>query len=234
VQSATERHCWDDVIGDDERLVASRYDTLRAPGTRPALLMIDCYRKVFGDGPASLAEAIDRFPSSCGAAAWDALPHLQRLLASARAGGVPVLHTTGDPTAVGGVTRRRPVADQDEAAGLEFVEELAPRPGEIVVRKSRASAFFGTPLSAILRRLDVDTVVVAGETTSGCVRASAVDAYSHGFSVIVVEEATFDRSPLSHKVNLFDLSLKYARVLHTDQATAYLASVGGEGRTRGR
>jgi nicotinamidase-related amidase len=227
---APERHCWDDVIGADERLVASRYDSLRAPGTRPALLMIDNYRKVFGDGPLPLAEGIDRFPSTCGTAAWDALPHLQRLLGAAREAGVPVLHTTGDPTAVGGVTRRR--VQGDDPDGLEFVPELAPRAGETVVRKSRASAFFGTPLSAWLRQLDVDTLVIAGETTSGCVRASAVDAYSHGFSVVVVEEATFDRSPLSHKVNLFDLSLKYARVLHTDQALAYLADVGGEGRGR--
>jgi nicotinamidase-related amidase len=230
MEQAPERHCWDDVIGDDERLVASRYDSLRAPGKRPALLMIDNYRKVFGDGPLSLAEGIDRFPSTCGTAAWDALPHLRQLLGSARAAGVPVLHTTGDPTAVGGVTRRR--GQRDDPDGLEFVPELAPRDGETVIRKSRASAFFGTPLSAWLRQLDVDTLLITGETTSGCVRASAVDAYSHGFSVIVVEEATFDRSPLSHKINLFDLSLKYARVLHTDQALAYLAEVGGEGGGR--
>jgi nicotinamidase-related amidase len=233
MEQAPERHCWDDVIGDDERLVASRYDSLRPSGTRPALLMIDNYRKVFGDRPMSLAEGIERYPSTCGTAAWDALPHLQQLLGAARAAGVPVLHTTGDPAAVGSITRRRAGPAGDEA-GLEFVPELAPRDGEIVVRKSRASAFFGTPLSAWLRQLDVDTLVLAGETTSGCVRASAVDAYSHGFSVIVAEEATFDRSPLSHKVNLFDLSLKYARVLHTDEALAYLASVGGEGRTWGR
>jgi maleamate amidohydrolase len=234
MEPATERHCWDDVIGDDERLVASRYDSRRSPGARPALLMIDCYRKVFGDRRAPLAEAIEQFPSTCGTAAWDALPHLRELLRAARSAGVPVLHTTGDPTAVGGVTRRHPGPSQDDATGLEFVEELAPDPGEIVVRKSRASAFFGTPMSTWLRQLDVDTVVVAGETTSGCVRASAVDAYSHGFGVVVVEEATFDRSPLSHKVNLFDLSLKYATVLHTEQAVAYLGSVDGDTRSRGR
>jgi nicotinamidase-related amidase len=125
---------------------------------------------------------------------------------------------------VGAVTRRRRDPGEDEAAGLEFVEPLAPLAAEIVVRKSRASAFFGTPLSTWLRQLDVDTVVLAGETTSGCVRATAVDAYSHGFGVAVVEEATFDRSPLSHKVNLFDLSLKYASVVHLDEAVRYLSA----------
>jgi maleamate amidohydrolase len=226
------RHCWDDVVGDDERLVASRYDRQRPLGGRPALLMVDCYRKVFGDRPQPLAVAIERFPSTCGPAGWAALPHLGALLAAARRAGVPVLHTTGDPTGVGAVTRRR-AEGTDDAAGLEFVEALAPWVGETVVRKSRASAFFGTPLSTWLRRLDVDTVVLAGQTTSGCVRATAVDAYSHGFEVAVVEEATFDRSPLSHKVNLFDLSLKYASVVGRDEALRYLeAGTGPAGLTR--
>ena len=223
MSGATERHCWDDVIGDDERLIASRYDRHRPLGRRPALLLIDCYLKVFGDRPRPLAEAIAEHPSTCGTAGWAALPHLEALLAAGRRAGVPVVHTTGDPSGgVGAVTRRRRTAGEEEAAGLEFVAPLAPRTGEIVLRKSRASAFFGTPLSTWLRELDIDTVVLAGETTSGCVRATAVDAYSHGFGVAVVEEATFDRSLLSHKVNLFDLSLKYASVVHLDEAVRYL------------
>ncbi|SOD94761.1 isochorismatase family protein [Blastococcus haudaquaticus] len=219
-----ERHCWDDVIGDDERLVMTRYRP-RPPGRRPALLLIDCYRKVFGDRPQPLAEAIEKFPSSCGLAGWAALPHLEELLTRARAAGVPVLHTTGDARVGvpgGGVTQRAPVPGHDDAAGLEFVEPLRPREGEIVVRKSCASAFFGTPLATWLRDLDVDTLVVAGETTSGCVRATTVDACSAGYRVVVVEEATFDRSPLSHKMSLFDLSLKYASVVHTDRALQVL------------
>ena len=220
-----EQHCWDDVIGDDERLVATRYRP-RGPGHRPALLLVDCYRKVFGDRPQPLAEAIEEFPSSCGLAGWAALPHLEALLERARAAGVPVLHTTEDArpgVPGGGVTQRAPGAGADDATGLEFVVPLRPRDGEIVVRKSRASAFFGTALSTWLRQLDVDTLVVAGETTSGCVRATVVDAYSHGLSVVVVEEAVFDRSPLSHKVALFDLHLKYASVVHVDRALELLA-----------
>jgi maleamate amidohydrolase len=224
-----EHHCWDDVIGDDERLVASRYGSPPLGG-RPALLLIDCYRKVFGDRPHTLAEGIDDHPSTCGTAGWDALPHLESVLGAARRAGVPVLHTTGDarPGVGGGaVTRRVRLPGEDEEAGLAFVESLAPRDGEVVVRKSRASAFFGTPLSTWLRQLEVDTVVLAGETTSGCVRATAVDAYSHGFNVAVVEEATFDRSPLSHKMSLFDLNLKYAAVLHVPQVLDYFSGRAG-------
>ena len=221
----TPQHCWDDVIGEDERLIASRYAADRALGEHPALLLIDCYQKVFGDRAQPLVEAIDEYPATCGSAGWEALPHLEALLLGARQAHVPVVHTTGDtrPEArLGAATLRSRAPGEDEASGYDIIAPLTPVDGEIVVRKSRASAFFGTPLSTWLRQLDVDTLVVAGETTSGCVRASVVDAYSHGFRVAVVEQATFDRSALSHKVNLFDLHLKYASVLHLDRALDYL------------
>ena len=219
-------HCWDDVIGPDERLVASRYETRRVLGTRPALLMIDCYAKVYGDRPQPLHEAIDAWPATCGLNAWVSLPYQEKLLTAARQAGVPVLHTTGEARAgarLGAATRRARVDGEDEVAGYEFMPSLAPAEGELMVRKSRASAFFGTPVSTWLRQLDVDTLLVAGESTSGCVRASVVDAYSSGLKVAVVEEAVFDRSTLSHKVNLFDMHLKYASVLHLDDVLHYLS-----------
>ena len=92
----------------------------------------------------------------------------------------------------------------------------------MVITKQRASAFFGTPLQAHLTQLGVQTVIICGESTSGCVRASAVDAYSYGFHVVLVEECCFDRSVLSHKVNLFDLHHKYADVLHIDHVEAHV------------
>jgi maleamate amidohydrolase len=219
-------HCWDDVVGADERLIASRYDINRPLGTRPALLMIDCYAKVFGDRPRPLAEAIDEWPATCGLNAWDALPALEKLLAGAREAGVPVVHTTGEArpgSRLGAATQRARVEGEDDLTGYAFLPSLAPIDGELVARKSRASAFFGTPVSTWLRQLDVDTVLVAGESTSGCVRASVVDAYSLGLKVAVVEEAVFDRSTLSHKVNLFDMHLKYAAVLHLDDALSSLS-----------
>ncbi|MDP9428065.1 MAG: isochorismatase family protein [Actinomycetota bacterium] len=219
-------HCWDDAIGPDERLIAARYETRRPLGTRPALLMVDCYRKVFGDRPQPLAEAIDEWPATCGVNAWTALPAMEKLLGSARETGVPVVHTTGESqpgSRLGAATRRARVAGEDDVAGYALMPSLAPVEGELMVRKSRASAFFGTPVSTWLRQLDADTLIVAGESTSGCVRASVVDAYSHGLKVAVVEEATFDRSSLSHKVNLFDMHLKYASVLHLDEVLSYLA-----------
>ena len=218
-------HCWDDVIGEEDRLVVARHAANRPLGSRPALLMVDCYVKVFGDRPQPLAEAIDAWPASCGLNAWDALPSLEKVLAGARAAGVPVLHTTGEARSdsrLGAATHWRRVDGEDDLAGYEFMPPLAPVDGELVCRKSRASAFFGTPVDSWLRQLDVDTLFVAGESTSGCVRASVVDAYSLGLKTVVVEEAVFDRSTLSHKVSLFDMHLKYASVLHLDQALAHL------------
>jgi nicotinamidase-related amidase len=91
-----------------------------------------------------------------------------------------------------------------------------------VIYKECASAFFGTPLIAHLRRLGVESLIICGESTSGCVRASTVDAYSYGFHNVLVEECTYDRSMLSHKVNLFDLHHKSADVMHVGEVIAHL------------
>jgi isochorismate hydrolase len=100
--------------------------------------------------------------------------------------------------------------------------ELAPEPGELVIYKERASAFFGTPLVAHLQMKKIDSLIICGESTSGCVRASTVDAYSYGFHNTVVEECTYDRAMINHKVNLFDLHHKYADVMHIEEVLAQL------------
>src|SRR5207302_5872896 len=100
--------------------------------------------------------------------------------------------------------------------------DYKPPAGDVVITKQRASVFFGTPLVAHLTQLGVQTLIVCGESTSGCVRASVVDAYSHGLHVALVEECCFDRSLLSHQVNLFDMHHKYADVLHAEEVIAHL------------
>lgn len=108
----------------------------------------------------------------------------------------------------------------------EIPEPTAPREGDVVIRKTKPSVFYGTPLLSSLVDRRVDTVIVTGCTTSGCVRATVVDAFSNGFATIVVEDAVFDRGELSHAVNLFDMDQKYADVVDTDEALVYLASLG--------
>jgi maleamate amidohydrolase len=217
-------HCWDDVLGPAERAALDGYRAPRSFRRARALLLVDLYNKAFAAARAH-GGPTPSDPAGCGPAAQRTLPVLQRLLAAARRHRVPVVYTVGDldvPTGDAGTLRSTPDAPERRQWGNQVVDGLAPRPGEVVLPKARASAFFGTVLDAHLRRLGVDALVVAGETTSGCVRATAVDAFSLGFDVAVVEEATFDRSPLSHKVSLFDLHCKYATVVHEDDAIRLL------------
>src|SRR5262249_7806475 len=137
----------------------------------------------------------------CGEYAHAAITPTKRLFAAARAAGLPVFYTTMDvradsrPRAVA-ATKRQKLQIEPELYAIRA--DFRPEPGDTIITKQRASAFFGTPLVAHLTQLGVRTVVICGESTSGCVRASAVDAYSHGLHVVLVEECCFDRSLLSH------------------------------------
>jgi nicotinamidase-related amidase len=106
--------------------------------------------------------------------------------------------------------------------GYDFVAEVKPGPGDITIPKFQASAFHGTALTSYLVGLGVDTVVVTGCTTSGCVRATVVDACALNFKVVVPQDAVYDRSQMSHAVNLFDMSSKYADVLPADELAEQL------------
>ncbi|MCW2696461.1 MAG: Nicotinamidase-related amidase, partial [Modestobacter sp.] len=215
-----EDHCWRDVVPPETLDVYRSYRrTTRIVG-RPAVLAVDLFSGVFPDGPMSLPEAVALNPRSCGPYAWAAREPIARLLDLARRSDVPVLFSSQDPE----ISRatHRPPSPQD-ALDLALDPAFGPRPGEAVVPKRRASVFFGTDLAERLTGLGVDTLVLCGETTSGCVRATAVDAYSHGFHVVVVEEAVFDRSPLSHTISLFDLHHTDADVLPLAQVERELA-----------
>ncbi len=187
---------------------------------RPALVAVDLYDLVYDGGPRPVRELMDEYPASCGEHAWRALPATVKLYASARRHGVPVVHVTYDnrketDARMNPTNRKR---RQPDLALYRIKEELAPLEGELVVYKKRASAFFGTPLSAFLNEMRADALFIAGESTSGCVRSSVVEACSLGYPVAVVADCVFDRSELSHKASLFDMHLKYADVIDVDAA----------------
>ena len=230
---------WDPFLtqSDKDHLAAS-VDRRVGFGARPALLLVDLYRAVFGDKPEPLLEAIKTWPSSCGMAGWNALPHIQKLLAGAREARIPVIHITmlADSGMVGwydAAHRDSPARGQgatggDEAAQSrkrragDIVDEVKPLPGEVVLKKTAPSAFWGTPLAAHLNYHQIDTLIVCGEATSGCVRASVVDAASYRYRVQVVEECVFDRHETTHALNLFDLHQKYADVIPLATALNHL------------
>ena len=220
-----ENHCWNDLVPPDVLDIYSHYARRTFVGPAPALLAIDLYELAYQGGAKPVAELHRSYPSSCGENAHAAIEPTRRLFAAARSVGIPIFYTTQDtrpdslPQRVSATKRQRPSRDPADYA---IKSEFKPQPGDVVITKQRASGFYGTPLMAHLTQLGIQTLIVCGESTSGCVRASAVDAYSNGFHVVLVEECCFDRSPLSHKVNLFDLHHKYADVLHVDQVTAHL------------
>ncbi|SOC49508.1 Nicotinamidase-related amidase [Blastococcus aggregatus] len=216
-----EDHCWRDVIPAETLEVYRSYQRETGIVGLPAVLAVDLFSGVFPEGPMTLADAVARNPRSCGPYAWAARTPIATLLNSARGRGLPVLFSSQNPE-TSRATNRPP--SQRDAADLSLDPFFGPRAGELVVPKRRASVFFETDLADHLERLGVDTLILCGETTSGCVRATAVDAYSHGFHAVVVEEAVFDRSPLSHKVSLFDLHHKYADVMSLAQVEQALAA----------
>lgn len=186
------------------------------PGARPALLVVDLMRAYFDE-----ASPLCLPSRSC-------LDSAARVLAAAREGGVPVVHTRVELAPDGrdgGVFVRKVPALRHLFGGgpmSELMPEVAPADGELVVVKKYASAFFGTSLASTLTAAGVDTVVVTGVSTSGCIRATGVDAVQHGFVPLVVADAVGDRTAATHESNLFDLQAKYAEVVDEATATAYL------------
>ncbi|HET8529145.1 MAG TPA: isochorismatase family protein [Gaiellaceae bacterium] len=226
---------WDRYLSERDRAVAEAAGLGQRGGygERPALLVIDVTVNFCGDRPEPILDSIARWRNSCGEAAWAAVPALQQLLTTARGAGVPVVYSAGLDTPPGPVysgrwadknSRRNEDTTPAKAGGNEIIEPIAPQPGDIVVRKTKPSAFHGSPLLDYLVDLKVDTLVCCGVATSGCVRTTVLDAFSHNFRVAVVEEATFDRIEASHALALFDINCKYGDVVSLDDATAYLST----------
>jgi maleamate amidohydrolase len=185
-------------------------------GPNPALIIVDVVMAYFEKTSPLYADLEDVLASN------------QRVLAAAREASIPVFFTNviyQPGGANGGLFYKKipslKVFDQGSPLGA-FPPGLKPEKGETVITKQFASAFFGTPLAVILTDLNVDTLVITGLSTSGCVRATALDALQHGFAPFVVREACGDRHPAPHEANLFDLAAKYAEVLSEDEVIRLL------------
>ena len=219
-----EDHCWKDVIDADTIKVYDCYRRDTKVGDKPALLCIDLYRLVYEGGPRPPVETTPQHYNTCGHFAYDAIEPTKRLIAAARRAGLPVFFCTQEtrpqnrPWGVGSTRHARKIPTEM----FEIYHEFKPEPQDVIITKQRASVFQGTPLVSHLNFLGIKSLIVCGESTSGCVRASCVDAYSVGYHVSLVEECTYDRSALIHKVNLFDLAHKYVDVMKVDEVVAHL------------
>ncbi|MGH7783435.1 MAG: isochorismatase family protein [Candidatus Binatia bacterium] len=226
---------WDDAITERDKLVlnACGYGRVRGLGKRPALAVIDMNYNWVGDRREPVLESINRIRHSCGAEAWDAVSVVRKLIDKARQKNIPIIYTTGFGAEANYESKRRSWKnhrhDEDETNAyserMKIVKEIAPEPSDIVIHKAKPSGFFGTPLQSVLNDYGVDTLLVTGGSTSGCVRATVIDAFSFNYFVAVVEEGTFDRIQLSHKANLLDMNMKYADVMQAEAVTRYLDSI---------
>lgn len=226
---------WDRFLTEQDKAAVAVKRYGRIPfGKKPALLLIDLYRWVFGDKPEPLLDAVKTWPGSCGLAGWNALPAIQKLLGTAREIGIPVIHTTGlDEDGIASWSAMRhgdepqgkdPEALERHRRRFDIIDEVKPLRGEAVFRKSSPSAFWGTALAGHLNYLGADTLITCGESTSGCVRASVVDGCTYRYRMIVVEECVFDRHEAPHAVDLFDMDQKYATVLPLEEVLQYIRS----------
>ena len=221
---------WDGIIPDEEQRAyrAAGFGRPTGLGKKPALLIIDVQYRTVGTQRVPFWEAIKEFPTSCGEIGWNAVDKIALLLAEFRANDWPVLYPHVAPKLnfdTGRLSDKVPAIMNVTSRGYDFVEEVAPREGDILLPKKHPSAFFGTPLASYLINLGADTLVVTGCTTSGCVRGSVVDAFAYNFRVLVPQDAVYDRSQISHAVNLFDMAEKYADVMPTADAIAALKNV---------
>ena len=212
---------WDGIIPPEDAMIMEReWGVSHGVGVAPALLVVDM----------TYAFVDDRFPLGYGKTGWPCVAAIRPLVDLARRRGLPIFFS-------GGLPARNPAerglwksSGRPLPAGLPdpnaIVEELEPLPHETVIRKRRPSAFFGTELASLLTFHRIDTIVLTGMVTSGCVRATAVDAFSHNFRVIVPEECVADRVQTSHAVALFDIHMKYGDVVPLAEVTTALEAPG--------
>lgn len=233
-------HVWDKFLTDRDKQVfdAAGYGQRAGFGERPIILVIDVNYNFTGDKSEPILDSIKRWPNSCGEEAWESMRHINRLLDAGREKGIPVIYTTAEMREDGwdrgswswknnrtGEWRSGQDIPQTNLDGNEINHEIAPAPQDIVIKKLKPSAFHGTPLSSFLTRFKADSVLMVGTTTSGCVRASVLDAFSENYRVTLVEEGCFDRSEASHAINLCDMHAKYADVVFTDEVVDYIAGL---------
>ena len=205
---------------------AAGFQGFLGAGGSPAVIVIDVCR-AYLDADSPLSDASGRFESARASGA--------RVVEAARAAGVPVLFTRvvlqPGLADAGWFAKKVPslkVFEVGNPLGDYPAEGPAPLPGEVVVDKQYASGFFGTSLASTLNHMRVDTPYIFGFSTSGCVRATALDALQHGFRPQVVAEASGDREAATHEQNLFDLNAKYADVVSEDEVIARFAAIAAE------
>jgi maleamate amidohydrolase len=232
---------WDRLLTDQDRAVygSGVFGGGAGIGRAPAVVVVDVLNKSIGDEPLPILEAMQHYGKSCcGQYGWDAVPPIQKVLETARRQEIPVFYTIPQ------MPEQRPSETlqrfdekmpnwldyRGSRRGYDFADEIAPQAGDRIIYKPTASSFYLTDFEEQLRAGGIDTLIVTGCTTSGCVRATVVDAHARGFKMNVVEDGVFDRGQTTHAINLFDMQAKYADVISSDEVLGRIESIGAAAR----
>lgn len=229
---------WNKYLSERDRTVFGKagYGNKQGFASRPALVVVDVNYAFCDERAVPILESIKRWHYSCGEDAWIAMPYIKSMIEKARDKGIPVIYTTAkfrDDKWDAGSWSWKNNRTQEDASNhskanvddFDIVAEIAPGPKDVVIYKQKPSAFFATNLTSYLTLLGCDSLIVSGTTTSGCVRATVVDAFSLNYRVAVVEEACFDRCEASHAINLWDINAKYADVVKTSEVLAFFERI---------
>lgn len=225
------KHVWENALTKVDKAVITKggYGKKRGLGKKPILVIIDVQHNYVGvDKP--IEEQLDEWPSGGGALAWAAIRKIKELKVLADQYNIPTLYTRNVQKKTIDFDSFALKAERDHSKYIDgtpeaqIVKELEPSDRDLVVDKSYASAFFGTPLISYLIKMGVDSLIIVGGSTSGCVRATAIDAVTRNFNVAVVSDAVYDRIDLSHKAGLLDLWMKYCDVVSSTDISKYIVS----------
>ena len=227
---------WNEFLTERDKTVFgdAGYGARQGFGKKPALLVIVVNYAFCGERSEPILESIKTWRNSCGEDAWVSLPYLRKLIDSAHEKGLPVIYTTGvrrqDNWDSGSWSWKNSRSTEKPKVtsnrdGNDIMDEIAPAPQDIVIHKQKPSGFFGTNMLSYLMLLGCDSVIVTGTTTSGCVRATVLDAFSNNLRVSIAEEGCFDRSQASHAINLCDMNAKYADVVKSDEVIDFFETL---------
>ncbi len=199
---------WKDALSKADREVIEEWGEgglkhSRDIGENPAVVVVDVQQSMVGP-EAPVEEACKESRLACGTNAWKAIDEIKKLLATARGNYIPVYYFKA-------------------GEGAEIIGEIEPEPNDVVMEKTSSSGFFSTSFTTKLRNDGVDTLVITGGSTCGCVRATVDDAYARGYGVIVPYSCVFDRIELSHKASLLDISMKRGNVLSRQETEGFLS-----------
>lgn len=223
---------WEDLLTDEDKIVIESGNIRpRKPlGKNPLLLIIDCQPNYIGaDKP--ITEQLDEWPSGGGLEAWDSVRRIIKVRNEARKAGVPVFYTRNVQRQTLQFDSFSQKTNRDQTKYMEgnpatfLLPELGALDNELIISKAYPSAFYGTPLLSYLVKLGIDTIIIAGNSTSGCCRQTAADAVSMKFSLGYIEDCITDRTGPSHKIGMLDMHLNYGNVITSDEVIDYLGKL---------